>query len=435
MAISETHRRSRFKFGPALALTLWTAPLVFPTAGFAYIAVKIIDGEAFGPYSILLSVVCIVWYAATLVPLCIVRYRRAIASRPLKLLMLYVSIGIAVLMAELMMTALDVVVGLSPCRPATPSWWCFAPEHPKLANDFVSDSLRGARYVRPDDPNFNRQGFRDRDDFTAKSIRDWRSLRVLLIGDSFAFGHAAINDGSNSGFADLLEQRLNRRERFGAVVWNTGIPGTGQREQMLHLKTYLPILKPRIVLLAFYEGNDLDDNSAPIARYYVFEDGTWADRYLSDGTSHSLLSPRQAWLRSQGFGIERKSVFLTLRTTSTAWRLFARVKDRLDGDERSRPSAEQIAATSDVLREISSRCGRHNAALKAVVVPEMSTMTHAGDATRYEAILRMFQDLSIDCLDMRPHLTIDDYAPAPDFHWTSSGHRKAADAIADFLRE
>jgi len=418
-----------------LALILWLMPLIFPVLGFLYIALKISERETIGPYSIVLLVVCLIWFAGTMVPLVLRRYREQILSRHLHIMAFYFSIAVAVLIAEGTLTTLDAFIGLGPCHPVSPSWWSFFPDSPELADHFVADSIQGSRYDYPDDPNFNRQGFRDRDTFSPEAPGLSRSFRMLLLGDSFTYGVAAVNDGSNTGFADVLQDGLNAIFPDDAIVWNTGIPGTGQAEQLLHLKKYLPILKPQFVLLAFYEGNDPEDNITPIGKYYVYEDNTWADRYRRENEEPELLSPRDAWLRSQGYGVEANSFLLYFRTTSIAYRLYKKMRDRFDREARQKHLEKQLSETNRILKNISDICRAEDAKLIAVIIPEESTVEKNSDQSTYENILNIFQGLSIEHLDLRPFLAPEDYVPAPDLHWNKKGHRKVAEVILDHIKK
>lgn len=74
-----------------------------------------------------------------------------------------------------------------------------------------------------------------------------QELPLLLVGDSFTFG-ADVPFGS--GFADRL------RERFGATV-NLGCGGNGPLLELAALAEYGPLLRPRTVVWAYFEGNDL----------------------------------------------------------------------------------------------------------------------------------------------------------------------------------
>ncbi|MDB5284330.1 MAG: hypothetical protein JWO06_3405 [Bacteroidota bacterium] len=75
-----------------------------------------------------------------------------------------------------------------------------------------------------------------------------KKKKVLLLGDSFVWGHSA--DNKTSSFADILLAR-------GYVVYNTGISGTDPTQYLAVAKKYIPILKPDFVVVNFFMGNDV----------------------------------------------------------------------------------------------------------------------------------------------------------------------------------
>ncbi len=419
---------------------LWVLPLVFPAAGLVYVGLKLQSGDPVGPYSIALLTGSLVWCLLTIVPLCHPPWRARILRKRLALMAAYTALLIGGVLAELLLTGLDVAFDLPPCHPLSMSWWAFPPQVPPLSSTFVTDPEHGSRYDDPENPNFNSQGFRDRDEFTADSARTASGLRVLLIGDSFAFGSAAVRDGSNTGFADLLETRLNAKQKPQGVVWNTGIPGTGQREQLLHLERWLAVLKPQLVVLSLFSGNDLQDNVRPPGQFYVFADTTWANRYAENGDAGNGdtvrgLTPRDAWLRSQGYGVESQRLLLKFRTVSAAWRVISKMRRRWGATATAEKVQQQLRATGDLLGRISTVCATARVELLVLLIPKVQTLADNEDAAVYDQLRAMLGDLPVTLIDMRPRLTPQDYTPAPDEHWTKAGHRKAAAALAETIRE
>ena len=170
---------------------------------------------------------------------------------------------------------------------------------PKIVPWWSCDSANGCRYIRDeitkDKWRYNNDGFADSDEFVESRVEN-NSLRVLLLGDSFATGAAAIYKPEGKGFADILEDEVGKTMK--AVVWNTGIPGIGQKQQLLTLKQYFPILKPDMVVLAFYM-NDFAENLYPVGIHYVYEDGKWINRYAIEPDSEmKVLSPEAAYRRA-----------------------------------------------------------------------------------------------------------------------------------------
>lgn len=82
---------------------------------------------------------------------------------------------------------------------------------------------------------------------------------VLLLGDSFTWGHSA-SDITNS-FADILLGK-------GYVVYNTGITGTDVAQYLAVARKYIPELLPDFVVVNFYLGNDVTYFKREILPHY-----------------------------------------------------------------------------------------------------------------------------------------------------------------------
>lgn len=109
------------------------------------------------------------------------------------------------------------------------------------------DSQRDLRY-RID---VNSHGLRDRD--VPFENPDGKK-RVLILGDSFAFG-VGLNAGER--FSDVLEGMLG-----GEVeVINAGVPGWGTDQEMLFYESSLRRFAPDVVVLAFLGQNDVVNNA------------------------------------------------------------------------------------------------------------------------------------------------------------------------------
>ncbi len=75
-----------------------------------------------------------------------------------------------------------------------------------------------------------------------------RNTKILLLGDSFTWGHSA--SGKSNSFADILLAN-------GYLVYNTGISAADVAQYLTIAQKYIPLLKPDIVIVNFYIGNDV----------------------------------------------------------------------------------------------------------------------------------------------------------------------------------
>jgi hypothetical protein len=81
------------------------------------------------------------------------------------------------------------------------------------------------------------------------------TFRVLVVGDSFAFGFGVEDEES---FPALLETRLDTRFERPVEVLNAGVPGWSTDHYLLFLRTRGFALEPDLVVLAIME-NDVGD--------------------------------------------------------------------------------------------------------------------------------------------------------------------------------
>lgn len=117
----------------------------------------------------------------------------------------------------------------------------------------------------------DRYGFRNPDELWGSQVD------VVAVGDSFTEG-CEVHDGQS--FVSRIRERIPR-------TVNLGLGGGGPFTMLACLREYGAILKPKVVLWCFYEGNDLDNfmarRHAPILA-----------NYLNQGYTQNLADRREA---------------------------------------------------------------------------------------------------------------------------------------------
>jgi hypothetical protein len=91
----------------------------------------------------------------------------------------------------------------------------------------------------------NGEGFRD------SGAHPFFGGRVAVIGDSFVFGSGVV-------LGDVFTSRLSTTDRpFN--VWNFGVPGTGPFNALYLWRDYARQIRPQVVVVTVYAGNDASD--------------------------------------------------------------------------------------------------------------------------------------------------------------------------------
>ena len=274
----------------------------------------------------------------------------------------------------------------------------------------------------------NRQGFPDADDFEMTGAND-AEARILILGDSFAFGMHA---DSGKSFAETLEARLP-----ASHIWNAAIPGSGTAQAIASFDAFAPILRPQLTILAFYT-NDFDDNLLPM--------DSWLNAVSSDGMA---INVRKYGMDKQENVSEfdlRAIRLLTVygkappqndfeyrlgltRLGTLALQLLERLQAHSSAPERF---DRRVEATRGYLRDLRERASVQGSALLTLLIPAPEDVNSAG--RRHQLALRLLDELGIAYMDLREWLEREaDYHPAPDFHWNNAGHQKIGAVLSSCI--
>lgn len=110
--------------------------------------------------------------------------------------------------------------------------------------------------------SINSQGLRD---IEHSFIKNENTLRIAILGDSFAEARSVNLEDT---FWKKLENNLNNclnKKYDGVEVINFGVTEYSTAQEYLTLKNKVWNYNPDIVLLAFYSGNDIRDNSKKLS--------------------------------------------------------------------------------------------------------------------------------------------------------------------------
>ncbi len=180
--------------------------------------------------------------------------------------------GFAAMVAILFLQGRLVVDESGRLRWQRPPLYLYEPNHGVTGHRYVYDDRLGWRNI----PNWtastqgrrltiNSRGLRDREHSPQKPAN---VMRILVLGDSFAWGYGVADD---EVFAHVLEQDLGERaagmphadKSASWEVINTGVSGWGTDQQLLYLEQEGFSYQPDVVVLAFFVFNDPANNASP----------------------------------------------------------------------------------------------------------------------------------------------------------------------------
>ncbi|MGH7787919.1 MAG: SGNH/GDSL hydrolase family protein [Candidatus Binatia bacterium] len=293
--------------------------------------------------------------------------------------------------------------------------------------------------------------------------------RILLLGDSFV---EAMQVPIEATFARGLEQHLTRPGDPPVEVMSMGVSGYGTASQYLYYREHGRSFHPDVVLLSFYPGNDVRNNSPTLEP--VFPPAYGADGELERVTSGKAGDGggRRGLLRSEAYAYFRKLLLTrqpVLAGQLASWGVLK--KDALIAVPMqagvpvdywvyaTQPPAEWQAAwahTEQLLTRLRDAVRADGAKLIVMVVTSREQIYPAD----WQKLLATYPDMQavawdvngperrvmdwcarsgVPCVQLsRAFLAARDQSPRLHFlydgHWTAAGHALAAQTMADFLR-
>jgi hypothetical protein len=271
------------------------------------------------------------------------------------------------------------------------------------------------------------------------------------VGDSFI-------EGLHVAASELISARL--ASAVGTTVANLGRSGYGPQQEWHVLRRYGLPLRPRTLVWAFYEGNDLQDVNA----YDSYQRDL---RWILRGDAPAGFSARSCTRNALAFAIRtclrppptrparRFSGRFTTRSGEPVTICFATGVQHGDGGPAlPRSGSTELNRVRDILAQAHDLCRRQGVDLVVVFIPAKFRVYR--DHCRFDpdAACRQWpvDDLpgalgaavasvsdTIGYLDLTPRLCAEAaaggilYLP-DDPHWSAEGHRAAASALADYLR-
>lgn len=254
------------------------------------------------------------------------------------------------------------------------------------------------------------------------------SLRVLVLGDSQAFGFGVAEDETLSAQLELLLQA--RHPDTDVQVINSAVPGYGTADQLAMLRSRGPALEPDLVVVQFLSMNDLIENLTPAHTWARIKDGMLASR---EGT----VSTRLAFGRRAEMWIKRHSHLANLVSNAAGyWAVRLGLVGQQGAMWGEDFSEEQAELGVDLLVEIAATADSLGArTLFLYTTGQASVIQERYDALPSRAVVAAAAERAgVPWIDMtarmreRPNRAALHYPG--DGHWTAEGHRVVAEIVA-----
>ena len=342
----------------------------------------------------------------------------------------------------------------------------------------------GASYVR-----INSDGQRDREHAKTKPPD---TVRIAVLGDSFA---EAMHVPMEQTFWSLLERKLEECHAYPGKhveVMNFGVSGYGTAQELMTLRQKVWDYSPDLVLLTFTTYNDVYDNSRALSKtedvpHFAYRNGELVyDASFRDSSAYqwhdSKLSKLGRWFDDHLRLVQLVHYAQTvgkLRLTEWRGRRTAPVAPTQTGtsEKRAALTAEEIGmenmtylepsddswkeawrVTEGLIKQMSDEVSQRGVRFMVVTlsnaiqvypdpVVRQNFMKHIGTSTVFYPNLRLKdfgQRQQIDFLDLaepmqayadQNHVFLHGFGSdlGGNAHWNQSGHRLAADLIAQKL--
>ncbi len=302
---------------------------------------------------------------------------------------------------------------------------------------FYSDSYnryRGKPYANEySDFKLNSRGFKDKE-FTEKKENVYR---IIGIGDSFTYGVVPYK----FNYLTLLGSQL-KKDNYNIEVLNMGIPCIGPKEYLsLFVKEGLE-LKPNMLLLTFYIGNDFSDLEKRNDIYDYSYVATFLRYLITLGTKYEGKIYNQGNYCDDKPTFNRKTYFDILK-----YRSFIYLKGNNNFVKLDNLALHYLSAINDI-------CKKRNIKFIVVIAPDEFQINGVLQSELIEAfhpklnkeklditlpnkeLINGLNNLGITYIDLYPYFLEKSseilYRPR-DTHWNIAGNQLAANIIQAHL--
>ena len=243
-----------------------------------------------------------------------------------------------------------------------------------------------------------------------------RTRRVLVLGDSFAFGYGV---GDDAVVTAVLEEILGRTGRRAEVL-NLAVSGSGQAEELITWRCRGKAYRPDVVVM-FYFDNDIGNNA--VSKLFTLRTGGVLERTGTEFLPGSDLQERMLAFAPTRWLFEHSEAWNLLRNRLSAAVQRSMLREQGLATFRD-ATTEATELTRALLMQFVGDVREADARPAFVIVPEGRTLT-----SNFPLRAAELSAMSVPTVDGREFLQISSYYPR-DSHWRPEAHRKVAEHLA-----
>lgn len=300
-------------------------------------------------------------------------------------------------------------------------------------------------------------GLRDREYAPGKPVG---TFRILVLGDSLTAG---LQVPLEETYPKRLESLLAVLHPTGRMeVVNAGIPGYGTADELRYLEAFGSRWKPDLVLLAFFSGNDLQNNLMESGIVYAGERVQVGRRPLTEWQYR--IKGLRSWISARSHLYQYMRERLRFKRDDDPGSLPLHLRELTAGAGSDRETVCSMAGadsdkgwrlTLDLLRRIDEVSQGLGAKLALATIPApwqnapslFQNRVDQSDLAQEACdpllpgrmICEFASSIGVSCMDLLPEF----WASGPERldywrggrHLTAAGHEKTARLLATFLRK
>jgi hypothetical protein len=279
----------------------------------------------------------------------------------------------------------------------------------------------GIYYYRGDNLHsrykFNELGFRGE---LISSLPD-SSTRLVFLGDSFV---ESLEVDYDSTFHRQVERMLKNNIDNNIDVVNISSQNYGTAQEILALDKYQDIIRPRIVILFFYTGNDFEDNAR--ARFAVIDKkGQLQWNNQRDSWLKEIYLSSVSWLYDKSHLVYFVRNFVLTEINLNIFANSAAVNKVDDSDEYKRKMTELL------ILNLKEKLQAKKIPFGVVIFPHKNEIIK-NNSSKSDFIAQLCSEQHISCLNFYGILEPAYYLKI-DEHFNPNGHRIVTSKLYDFL--